>query len=280
MSLINISGDASVARNYVTYEYWNPLTDIVFYVGAGLKRRSKWHLYEARKYANCSDYPGNLHKINTINQILAHGVEPRIEIVYEGQERKPAFDLERMLIAKYERRDLGAGTLTNLTDGGDEGNWGLKMSEATKQTMSDNRQKEKNAFFGRHHTDENKTVRSEDMKARYIGDGNPFFGKSHTKSTKNQMSTVRKTKMASGDILPTKHSEDHKQWLREKYTGKNNLMAKDYLVVSPSGDETVIRCLKEWCREKGFSYNTLSRTSQKGIAPVSGSAKGWKVIPL
>ena len=57
---------------------------------------------------------------------------PTIKIVYEG-DRDSAFNKEIELIKKYGRSNLGTGSLTNLTDGGYIGNYGLKFSDKSRQ---------------------------------------------------------------------------------------------------------------------------------------------------
>ncbi len=54
-------------------------------------------------------------------KIRAAGLNPIIEIVAQFDDEAAAFALESALIAKFGRRDRGAGPLVNMTDGG-EGN--------------------------------------------------------------------------------------------------------------------------------------------------------------
>jgi hypothetical protein len=87
-----------------------------FYVGKGngrrdlKKYRNKWHA------AICDKYP-----------------EWSRERVFEGTEAE-CFAEEKRLVAFYGRRDLGLGTLVNLTDGG-EGSSGL-CAEAQEKRLA------------------------------------------------------------------------------------------------------------------------------------------------
>jgi len=82
------------------------------YVGKGKGRRVHVHWRKALDHRNplLRRVFGKLHK---------SGLEPQIEIVGHFDVETEAFQREIELIAQYGRRDLGLGTLCNLTDGGD-----------------------------------------------------------------------------------------------------------------------------------------------------------------
>lgn len=126
-----------------------------------------------------------------------------VEIAAEDIDFVYALNMERDLVAKYGRRDLGLGTLVNLTDGG-EGTHGFKRSEEMnrkqsesmkkisdryktaefKQTMSSVTTGENNGMYNKNHSDEAVTKMklswTEDRKAYYreinSGERNPMFG--------------------------------------------------------------------------------------------------------
>ena len=60
----------------------------------------------------------------------------RIVIYRENLDEKTAFSLEKELIAKYGRKDIGTGILRNRSDGG-EGPSGYRHSEEAKRIMSE-----------------------------------------------------------------------------------------------------------------------------------------------
>lgn len=92
-------------------------TNEVFYVGIGNKRRSKDMLDR------------NYHWENIVKK---HGY--RIEIIHEFETRNEAVQKEIELIAYYGRRDIGTGSLCNMTDGG-EGSIGRIISEKHKNKI-------------------------------------------------------------------------------------------------------------------------------------------------
>ena len=87
-----------------------------FYVGKGVSERAIHHVREAR------NHPLRLtHKLNTIRAIMRRGGEIGYSVAGYFIEEEEAHALEVHLIRRYGRYDLGLGTLTNQTDGGEGG---------------------------------------------------------------------------------------------------------------------------------------------------------------
>lgn len=72
---------------------------------------------------------------NVLSKIRSAGLKPIVEIIAAYDEEADAFYLEKALIKRFGRRDLGTGTLCNLTDGG-EGPAGRIVSVETRAKMS------------------------------------------------------------------------------------------------------------------------------------------------
>lgn len=101
---------------FYTYILKNPLKDNEpFYVGKGKGNRVTFHIKSAAN--NWTESKRNLHKSNTIKQILENNLEVTIELFYFDKEQK-ALDKEVELIKKYGLKKEG-GMLTNLTYGGE-----------------------------------------------------------------------------------------------------------------------------------------------------------------
>ena len=109
-------------RNKVVYIHRKETNGEIFYVGIGNRNRP---------YAKCRSHRSNTW-INTYNK---HG--RIVELIHTGLSWKEACDIETDLIELIGRRDTGAGTLVNLTDGG-EGRQGFKNSKETKAKMREN----------------------------------------------------------------------------------------------------------------------------------------------
>jgi hypothetical protein len=77
------------------------------------------------------DRSDNKHYRFIVNKLARHGLWVTVCIVKEHLTEKQAFTLERRLIRKYGRKDLGRGHLANQTDGG-EGSSGTIVCEETR----------------------------------------------------------------------------------------------------------------------------------------------------
>jgi hypothetical protein len=120
----------------------------VFYIGIG-ESESRAH--------------NKINRTRIWKNIAAKGYE--IEILFEDLTWEQAKEKEKEFIALYGRRDLGLGTLVNLTDGG-EGTVGFRHTEETKEKC---RLAAKNQI----HTEESKRKKSLASK----GEKNPCFGR-------------------------------------------------------------------------------------------------------
>ena len=127
---------------YYVYELWNPIKNTPFYVGIGKQNRNGSsndrhddHLKESLYYQrnNKLSKGANLHKINTILQIINSGYDLDIKIVMGNLSEDEVKVEEIKLIKYYGRADLNKGPLTNLTDGGDGF---LNMSPIIKEKIS------------------------------------------------------------------------------------------------------------------------------------------------
>jgi len=100
---------------FYVYAYRDPRpskNNVVFYVGKGSGDRAKHHWNRIKSCKNAM-FRGILRKIKSAK------LAPHIEILGYYETAQEALAEEIRLIALYGRRDLGAGPLCNMTDGGD-----------------------------------------------------------------------------------------------------------------------------------------------------------------
>jgi len=185
-----------------------------FYVGKGSGYRMNNHL---NKVENESKLVFNNFKCSKIKKILNEGMKPIICIYKDNIKEEEAFFLEKQLINKIGRKDLGNGSLTNFTNGG-EGSSGRKHSEETKEKI---RQK----ALGRKHSSKSKIKMSKKRKGvnnpNYgkNGEKNHWFGKSHSEESKKKM-RKKKPEGFGSHLLGKPMSEEIKKKIGEANKGK------------------------------------------------------------
>lgn len=116
---------------YYVYIYKDPRptkNQQVVYVGKGMGDRA-WYHWKKR-------VRGNKGFGAFLALLRQEKLEPIIEIAREGLEEAEAFYEEMKLIEVYGRRDLGTGTLFNLTDGG-EGLAGVIRTDEWRKNISE-----------------------------------------------------------------------------------------------------------------------------------------------
>ena len=155
-------------KNSYIYQHLKP-NGGVFYIGIG---RSKKYKRAFSKYKRSTFWKQVVEK---------HGYE--VQILKSSLTWDEACELEKILISYYGRRDLGKGTLVNLTDGGD----GLvNPSLAERKRRSDAGKVltgELSATWGRKHTEEEKK-RMRGKRESISGVNHPQYGKKRPEISK------------------------------------------------------------------------------------------------
>jgi len=186
--------------------------NLKFYVYAYLRKKDLTPYYIGKgKNGRC--YNSKMHR--------SHGIttpkdKTKIIIFKNNLSELCAFTLEKILISKYGRKDLGTGILRNKTNGG-QGSSGHICSQETRDKHRKNNTGKGNPFYGKTHSEETKErirlknlgktqseftkqkrsqsltglKRSEEFCDQFKGSKNPFYGKTHSEETKERIRISR-----------------------------------------------------------------------------------------
>jgi hypothetical protein len=180
--MVSTSSMPPPKSGFYVYTLTNPLTQDVFYVGKGTGYRFSHHTRDG-------SLAKHSHKTHTIRQILETGQKIQVDIKFISPDEQECLTYEAALIHLLGKRTNG-GILTNITDGGEN---------PPRPIITD-------AF-------------REARRKHFLGDANPTRGRQRTADECNQISDTRKTRIATGEIQPTTHTEAHKQRMRDHNPG-------------------------------------------------------------
>jgi len=160
----------------------------------------------------------------------------RIIFLKQNLTEEQSIRHEIYMIAVFGRKDLGTGILHNKTDGGD-GCSGYFHSEKHKKRMSKL---------------QTKRWSKDGEKDKIRGKNNPFFNKNHSEDSKIKIGLKSKIRTQ----------------------GIDNPRTKTWKLIFENEKVLIIKCLKLWCRENGYLYNSVLNVyrnlskNHKGIVSV------------
>ena len=146
-------------EEFYTYIYYDPLrNNIPIYVGKGCKERAWIHLSKTKI---------NIQFRNRLRTLKKYNIKPIIGI-YAGLDEEFSLFLEEELISKFGRRDLGTGSLYNLSTGGDGARNGpLSCDKISKALTGESLSKISAASSTRTYSEEARRNMSESAKRRW-----------------------------------------------------------------------------------------------------------------
>ncbi len=153
-----------VTDDFYVYMYCKP-DGTPFYIGKGKEDRWEHHIKQAKKQRTTDS---NKLKINTIRKILKQGQEPLIKFIDTDLSEDQAFELEQFMIGWIGRFDLGTGTLTNMTNGG-EGSVGRIVTEKERKERSIRSSGKNNPNYGKKDSPEMIELKRKRMLGRVMG---------------------------------------------------------------------------------------------------------------
>lgn len=175
-----------MGNNVILYRHLKPCGE-VFYIGIGKT--------EKRAYSK--------HSRSKFWRDLVNKYDYEVQILKSDLSWEEACELEILLISYYGRRDLGTGSLVNLTNGG-EGSLGVIVSEETRQKLSE-------ASKGFKHSEETKEI------CKMIN-----LGRKRSDETKKKLSEymLEYNKIHGSRLIGFKFSQESKDKMSE--SAKNN----------------------------------------------------------
>lgn len=219
-------------NNYYVYFHINPLKNEIFYVGKGKGKRA------FEKGSRRGDYWNRVVK--------KYGYI--IDIVEDNLTEQEAFEREMFYIKKIGRKDLGLGTLINMTDGG----------EGTSGCKKDN-EGDKNPMYNRNHSDKTKRLIGDKAKKRLSDKtSHPMYGKRFNDESKDLKSKSMKKWLQEnepsrkGKKNTKEHIDKYKNTVKERgsHSMGNNSKAIKFIF-----EGKIYNCLKELWIEKYSHMN-------------------------
>ncbi len=174
---------------YYVYQLRRSDQDLPFYIGKGKNNRIKDHF--------SGHHGNNKLKRHIFQKADMDKVDILAEKIFENMSEENAYAKEKEMIKFFGRRDLGTGTLSNMTDGGEGGsyirtmNTRIKLSQSKKGVPATEKTKAslKRAKKEKPQSAESRLLHSQ----RMTGSGNPMYGtkgsrynKTNTKSHKDK----------------------------------------------------------------------------------------------
>jgi len=166
-------------------------TQEVFYIGISLLDDNKY----SRAY--------NKYGRNKLWKSITAKTDYEVHIMLEGLTEEETFSKEIEFIEIYGRRDLGTGTLANLTSGG-EGSFKRIKSDEERRKIRERMLGESNPMYGKKITKEQSERRSKARKGKRLGAESHRYGKKASEETRLKMSIALKGKRRGENTLRSK----------------------------------------------------------------------------
>lgn len=164
-----------------------------------------------------------------------------ISIIDECDSREELNEREIFYIDKYDSFNNGY----NMTLGGD-GHNGLSPSEETRKKISEANSKIKK--------DEEWCRKiSESRKKNYIKENHPNYGKHLSEETKIKIGNGNRGKI---------RNKEFKKKIREYLSSEDNKRRNMYMIVSPEGEVTETKFLKDYCKDHNLVYSCMTRVGR------------------
>jgi hypothetical protein len=190
-----------------------------FYIGIGKTEKRAYSKHSRNRYWN--------H--------ITKNTEYKVQILFDDLSWDMAVEKEIELIQTYGRKDLGLGTLVNLTDGG-EGLRNYKLSESQLQFLRENFGGEKNPMFGKKHTQQSLD------KIKEVRRNQVFTEESNRKRSEKQKGIKRSPEYIE-KLKQRKHSPESIEKMKNRVVSEET---RKKLSESKKGNKWGVKNLKQY----------------------------------
>lgn len=216
-----------------------------------------------KRWANGFGYKRSIYFYNAIQKYGWNNFNH--EILYTNLTKEEAEQKEIELIAfcKSNQREYGY----NISNGG---NCVGTISEETKQKMKENHADfsgENHPLYGKHHSENTKSILSQKAKKRYEENGSPLKGKTFSDEQKRVLSDIAKERFSVPENNPfynKHHTQETKNILSEK--------AKERFK-NPTKNPNYGNTKKVICLDNGNIYPSVKYVSEKFKLPMASLYK-------
>lgn len=264
-------------QTYYIYRHIRKDTDEVFYVGKGSTVPNKY--IQLSRYYRAYNLQGRSDWWKRI--VDKAGYE--VEIIFESDCEDIIFEKEKEFIELYGRRDLGKGTLVNLTNGG-EGESGRVFTEEHRRRLSESKKGVPRNLSNETLERLSKRVRGEKnyfYGKRLAGEANGFYGKKHTEEFLDKHLRGKANPMygMTGDKNPFYGKTHSDEFKRRQQVEQSTPVEVKYKEEEP----IIYECLTDVAKKFGCTgANVQHRLKQDGLGKFakSGMFKGYKLRRL
>lgn len=197
------------------------------------------------------------------NEVRPPKDKSRVRILKDNLTEQEAFEVEKLYILMFGRKDNGTGILRNKTDGG-EGPSGAvrsaetrrKMSEAQKGRIVPKEVAERHSRILRaknmKHSEEHKKYLSEKLKGRKCTE-------EHKRKVSEAKKGFRHTEEAKRKMSEKNKGRKHTQEWKDKMSLITKSKAKPHRITFNDGRVIEVKNIQDWGRENGYSTGCISR---------------------
>jgi hypothetical protein len=256
---------------FYVYQYIDPRTRKIFYIGKGSGDRKYDHLFETL------DTTINKRKFYKIKSIRKAGLEPIIEEIQSFDKENDAYAFEEYLIKLYGRKGYDSGgILSNITIGiNPPSRKGKTLTAAQRQTLSGRKLTEEQKLKLKGRTPWNKGKKG--IQTAWNKGISGTVGNPMTEKTKQKLreKNLGKKKSKETKLKMSKNMKGRIPWNKDKKYD-SSAKAVSCIFISPEGITYSFPSFRKGCLELRLPTDKISQVNTGKLLDY----KGWIVKAL